>query len=34
MLASQEPDSYIGNYPNELRCGEGWDVRGMKLFHD
>jgi hypothetical protein len=30
MLASQEPDGYIGNYPDELRCGEGWDVWGMK----
>ena len=26
MLASQEPNGYIGNYPDELRCGEGWDV--------
>jgi len=30
MLASQEPSGYIGNYPDELRCGEGWDVWGMK----
>ena len=30
MLASQEPCGYIGNYPDELRCGEGWDVWGMK----
>ena len=30
MLASQEPNGYIGNYPDELRCGEGWDVWGMK----
>ena len=30
MLASQEKDGYIGNYPDELRCGEGWDVWGMK----
>ena len=30
MLASQERDGYIGNYPDELRCGEGWDVWGMK----
>ena len=30
ILASQEPDGYIGNYPEELRCGEGWDVWGMK----
>ncbi len=30
ILASQEADGYIGNYPEELRCGEGWDVWGMK----
>ena len=30
MLSSQEPSGYIGNYPDELRCGEGWDVWGMK----
>ena len=30
VLASQEPNGYIGNYPDELRCGEGWDVWGMK----
>ena len=30
ILASQEPGGYIGNYPDELRCGEGWDVWGMK----
>ena len=30
ILASQEECSYIGNYPDELRCGEGWDVWGMK----
>ena len=30
ILASQEPSGYIGNYPDELRCGEGWDVWGMK----
>ncbi len=30
MLQSQEPCGYIGNYPDELRCGEGWDVWGMK----
>ena len=30
MLASQEPCGYIGNYPDELRCGEGWDVWGIK----
>ena len=30
MLASQEESGYIGNYPDDLRCGEGWDVWGMK----
>ena len=30
ILASQEPNGYSGNYPDELRCGEGWDVWGMK----
>ena len=30
MLSSQEPGGYIGNYPDALRCGEGWDVWGMK----
>ena len=30
ILASQEPGGYIGNYPDELRCGENWDVWGMK----
>ena len=30
MLASQEKSGYIGNYPDRLRCGEGWDVWGMK----
>lgn len=30
VLSSQEADGYIGNYPAELRCGEGWDVWGMK----
>lgn len=30
ILQSQEPCGYIGNYPDELRCGEGWDVWGMK----
>ena len=39
ILSSQEPNGYIGNYPDELRCGEGWDVWGMKytllgLLHD
>ncbi len=30
ILSSQEPSGYIGNYPDELRYGEGWDVWGMK----
>ena len=30
MLQSQETCGYIGNYPDNLRCGEGWDVWGMK----
>ena len=30
IIASQEKDGYIGNYPDALRCGEGWDVWGMK----
>ena len=30
ILASQEKSGYIGNYPDGLRCGEGWDVWGMK----
>ncbi len=30
MIASQEKNGYIGNYRDELRCGEGWDVWGMK----
>lgn len=30
ILSSQEPNGYIGNYPDELRCGEGWDVWGIK----
>ena len=30
IIESQEPSGYIGNYPDELRCGEGWDVWGMK----
>ena len=30
ILSSQEPCGYIGNYPDALRCGEGWDVWGMK----
>ena len=30
ILSSQEECGYIGNYPDELRCGEGWDVWGMK----
>ena len=30
ILASQEPCGYIGNYPDDLRLGEGWDVWGIK----
>ena len=30
ILSSQEPCGYIGNYPDDVRCGEGWDVWGMK----
>jgi len=30
MISSQEPCGYIGNYPDALRCGEGWDVWGVK----
>lgn len=30
ILLSQEKCGYIGNYPDALRCGEGWDVWGMK----
>ena len=30
ILSSQEPCGYIGNYPDALRCGEGWDVWGVK----
>ena len=30
VLASQEPDGYIGNYPDALRFGDGGDVWGIK----
>ena len=30
ILASQEEGGYIGNYPDALRFGEGWDVWGIK----
>ena len=30
ILASQEACGYIGNYPDDLRMGEGWDVWGIK----
>ena len=30
ILRSQEPSGYIGNYPDDVRCNEGWDVWGMK----
>ena len=30
IISSQEENGYIGNYPDALRCGNGWDVWGMK----
>ena len=30
IIGSQEACGYIGNYPDELRCGDGWDIWGMK----
>ena len=30
ILSTQEENGYIGNYPDELRCREGWDVWGIK----
>jgi len=30
LLKHQEPNGYIGNYPEKLRFGRGWDVWGMK----
>lgn len=30
IISTQEPSGYIGNYPDDKRCGEGWDVWGMK----
>ncbi len=30
MLSTQEANGYIGNYPEALRCADGWDVWGMK----
>jgi DUF1680 family protein len=30
IISTQEPSGYIGNYPEENRCGNGWDVWGMK----
>ena len=32
ILATQRPNGYIGNYPDELRftAGKGWDLWGMK----
>ena len=30
VLASQERDGYIGNYPEDRRCSFGWDVWGFK----
>ena len=28
VLAAQEPSGYIGNYPDDKRCGAGWDAGG------
>ena len=30
VIAAQGTDGYVGNYPKDLRCGDGWDVWGMK----
>lgn len=30
VMASQDSDGYIGNYPANLRFGRGWDVWGVK----
>lgn len=30
IVACQEESGYIGNYPDELRFGKGWDIWGMK----
>jgi DUF1680 family protein len=30
LLSHQEPCGYLGNYGEEVRCGMGWDVWGMK----
>ena len=30
VLAAQEADGYIGDYAPDRRCGDGWDVWGMK----
>ena len=30
IISTQEMSGYIGNYPDEIRCGDGWDVWGMK----
>lgn len=30
VIKSQSEDGYIGNYSNSNRCGNGWDVWGMK----
>ena len=30
VVAAQAPEGYIGNYPDDVRCREGWDVWGMK----
>jgi len=30
LLPSQLPNGYLGNYAEEVRCGNGWDVWGEK----
>ena len=30
LLSRQEPCGYIGSYPDAIRCGNGWDVWGIK----
>ncbi len=30
VVEAQTKEGYIGNYPPDRRCGEGWDVWGMK----
>jgi len=30
VMSTQEPCGYVGNYPDDVRLGEGWDVWGIK----